>query len=60
MKKYRVKFEIDEEVEAENSEDAVSKAIEEAIGGCYYLENELTRYIQQNAYIEILEDKENK
>ncbi len=60
MKKYRVKFDIDEEVEAEDIGEAISRAIGEAIGGYYYLENEVTQYIRQNAYVEELEDEEDK
>lgn len=57
MKKYRVQFEIDEVVQAENSEDAINEVIGKAIGG-YWFDNELTQYIRGNADIEDLEDEE--
>lgn len=46
--KFRVTFEIDEEVEADNREEAVEKAIGNIIGGGYF-ENELTEHIEKSA-----------
>lgn len=57
MKKYRVRFEIDEVVEAENREDAINEAIGKVIGGCWF-DNELTNHIRWNADVEEIEDEE--
>lgn len=46
MKKYRVTFEIDEIVEAEDRRDAIDEAIGKVVGGCWF-DNELTRYRAQ-------------
>lgn len=53
--KYRVSFEIDEEVEADNRLEAVDKAISNIVGGVW-LDNELTYYIENNADVEGLYD----
>lgn len=52
MTKYRVTFEIDEEVEADNRDDAIDAAISNIIGGGVWFENELTEYIRNYARIE--------
>lgn len=49
--KYRVKFEIDEEVEADNRRDAVDEAIGNIVNGGWF-DNELTNYIRYNAEVE--------
>ena len=56
MTKYRVTFEIDEEVEADNRDDAIDAAISNIIGGGVWFENELTEYIRNYARIEEIED----
>lgn len=56
MTKYRVTFEIDEEVEAHNRNDAIDAAISNIIGGAWF-ENELTEYIRNYARIEEIEDE---
>ncbi len=55
--KFRVTFEIDEEVEADNREEAVEKAIGNIIGGGYF-ENELTEHIEKYADVEEIEEEE--
>lgn len=57
MTKYRVAFEIDEEVEADNRDDAIDAAISNIIGGGAWFENELTEYIRNYARIEEIEDE---
>lgn len=57
MTKYRVAFEIDEEVEADNRDDAIDAAISNIIGGSVWFENELTEYIRNYARIEEIEDE---
>lgn len=57
MKKYRVNFEIDEIVEAENRRDAINKAIGKVVNGGWF-DNELTEYIRWNADVEEMEDEE--
>ncbi len=57
MTKYRVTFEIDEEVEADNRDDAIDAAISNIIGGGVWFENELTEYIRNYARIEEIEDE---
>lgn len=57
MTKYRVAFEIDEEVEADNRDDAIDAAISNIIGGGVWFENELTEYIRNYARIEEIEDE---
>lgn len=57
MIKYRVTFEIDEEVEADNRDDAIDAAISNIIGGGVWFENELTEYIRNYARIEEIEDE---
>lgn len=49
--KFRVTFEIDEEVEADNREEAVEKAIGNVVGGGYF-ENGLTEHIEKYADVE--------
>ena len=39
MTKYRVTFEIDEEVEADNRDDAIDAAISNIIGGAWFKMN---------------------
>lgn len=56
MSKYRVTFEIDEEVEADNRDDAVDGAIGNLVNGGWF-DNELTRYIRHNATVERVEDE---
>lgn len=57
MTKYRVTFEIDEEVEADNRDDAIDATISNIIGGGVWFENELTEYIRNYARIEEIEDE---
>lgn len=57
MKKYRVTFEIDEIVEAEDRRDAIDEAIGKVVGGCWF-DNELTRYIRWNADVEEVVEEE--
>lgn len=57
MTKYRVTFEIDEEVEAHNRDDAIDAAISNIIGGAWF-ENELTEYIRGYARVEEKEEDE--
>lgn len=57
MTKYRVTFEIDEEVEAENRDDAIDAAISNIIGGGAWFENEITEYIRDYALVEREEDE---
>lgn len=56
--KYRVKFEIDEEVEADNRRDAVDEAIGNIVNGGWF-DNELTNYIRYNAEVEEVDDELN-
>lgn len=56
MTKYRVTFEIDEEVEADNRDDAIDAAISNIIGGGAWFENELTEYIRDYARMEEIEE----
>ncbi len=58
MTKYRVTFEIDEEVEADNRDDAVDKAIGKIIGGRAWFENEFTKYIRDYGSVEEVEEDE--
>lgn len=53
--KYRVRFEIDEEVEADNRRDAVDEAIGNIVNGGWF-DNELTYYIRNNAEVEEIID----
>lgn len=57
MTKYRVAFEIDEEVEADNCDDAIDAAISNIIGGGAWFENEITKYIRDYARVEREEDE---
>lgn len=57
MTKYRVTFEIDEEVEADNRDDAIDAAIGNITGGAWF-ENELTKYIRDYARVEEKEEDE--
>lgn len=54
--KYRVKFEIDEKVEADNRLEAVDEAIGNIVNGGWF-DNELTNYIRYNAEIEEVTDE---
>jgi|GEM_PF-3175140 len=56
MTKYRVTFEIDEEVEADNRDEAVDEAISNIVDGVWF-DNELTQYIRHNATVERVDDK---
>lgn len=56
MTKYRVTFEIDEEVEADNRDDAVDKAIGNIVDGVWF-DNELSQYIRHNATVERVDDE---
>lgn len=58
MTKYRVTFEIDEEIEADNRDDAVDKAISKIIGGRAWFENEFTKYIRDYGSVEKVEEDE--
>ncbi len=55
--KFRVIFEIDEEIEAEKREEAVERAIGNVVGGSYF-ENELTEHIEKYADVEKIEEEE--
>lgn len=57
MKKYRVQFEIDEIVEAEDRRDAINEAIGNVVHGVWF-DNELTQYIRWNADVEEVEEDE--
>ena len=57
MTKFRVTFEIDEEVEADNRNEAVDKAIGNIVEGGWF-DNELTRYIRHNATVERVDDED--
>lgn len=57
MTKYRVTFEIDEEVEADNRDDAIDAAIGNITGGAWF-ENKLTEYIRGYARVEEKEEDE--
>lgn len=57
MKKYRVQFEIDEIVEAEDRGDAINEAIGNVVHGGWF-DNELTQYIRWNADVEEVEEDE--
>lgn len=57
MTKYRVQFEIDEIVEADDKEDAVIEAIGNVVDGGWF-DNELTEHIRWNADVEIIEEDE--
>lgn len=54
--KYRVRFEIDEEVEADNRRDAADEAIGNIVNGGWF-DNELTNYIRYNAEVEEVDDE---
>lgn len=56
MAKYRVRFEIDEEVEAENKQDAIELAISATCGG-YWFDNELTEHIKNYGDVEEIEEE---
>lgn len=51
MTKYRVTFEIDEEVEADNRNEAVDEAIGNIVDGVWF-DNELTQCIRYNATVQ--------
>lgn len=55
--KFRVIFEIDEEVEVDDREEAVERAIGNVVGGIYF-ENELTEHIEKYADVEKIEEEE--
>lgn len=55
--KYRVKFEIDEKVEADNRLEAVDEAIGNIVNGGWF-DNELTNYIRYNAEVEKVDDND--
>lgn len=57
MRKYRVQFEIDEVVEAEDRTVAIDEAIGKVVGGGWF-ENELTEHIRWNASTEEIEEDE--
>lgn len=56
MTKYMVNFEIDEEVEADNRNEAVDEAIGNIVDGVWF-DNELTQYIRYNATVERVDDE---
>lgn len=56
--KYRVRFEIDEEVEADSRHSAVDEAIGNIVNGGWF-DNELTNYIRYNAEVEEVVDELN-
>lgn len=59
MVKYRVTFEIDEEVEVDEDavdEEIVEKAISQVVGHGGWYENDLTQVIKSEAYIEDVEE----
>ena len=58
MKKYRVEYSIYEEVEAEDEKEAIEKALEQMCGCDWYVRNEISDHIQQNAYVYQLEEEE--
>ena len=60
MSKWRVCFDIDETVEAENREEAVEKAICQYCGIAYFLTNDLTdkMYYDANVWEEEDDDDE--
>lgn len=55
MTKYRVRYEIDEEVEAENREEAIENALCQKVNCPYFFSNEITDSIKINADVEELE-----
>lgn len=61
--RYRVTFEIDEEVEVNanaTNEEIVEKAISQVVGHGGWYENDLTQLIKSEAYIENVEDFEDE
>lgn len=56
MTKYRVTFEIDEEVEADNRNETVDEAIGNIVDGVWF-DNELTQCIRYNATVERVDDE---
>lgn len=56
--KYRVRFEIDEIVEADNRRNAADEAIGNIVNGGWF-DNELTNYIRYNAEVEEVVDDDN-
>lgn len=56
MIKYRVTFEIDEEVEANNRNEAVDEAIGNIVDSVWF-DNELSQYIRHNATVERVDDE---
>ena len=61
--RYRVTFEIDEEVEVNanaTDEEIVEKAISQVVGHGGWYENDLTQLIKSEAYIEDVEDFEDE
>ena len=61
--RYRVTFEIDEEVEVNANatiEEIVEKAISQVVGHGGWYENDLTQLIKSEAYIEDVEDFEDE
>ena len=51
MARYYVRWELDEEVEADSKEEAIEKAISQAIGKSGWFSNELTNCIEQEAEV---------
>ena len=61
--RYRVTFEIDEEVEVNanaTNEEIIEKAISQVVGHGSWFENDLTQLIKSEAYIEDVEDFEDE
>lgn len=51
MVRYYVRWELDEEVEADSKEEAIEKAISQAVSKTGWFENELTAHIKIEAEV---------
>lgn len=58
MKKYRVTWEMDVEVSAEDKFEAVEKAISRVCGQSCWFQNELTNIVEDEALVEEIEEED--
>lgn len=57
-RKYRVEYQIYEEVEADSRNEAVEEALKKLCGVDYFLHNDISEHIVNNADVYELEDED--
>lgn len=56
MRKYRVEYNIFEEVEAENGKEAIEEALKKMCNVEWYVRNDISDHIERNADVYLIEE----